>query len=366
MLSERRYDVDALRCIALFLLIFYHLAIAFTSLGKWIFFIPNNELMEGFFNIFNLLSIWRLPLLFLISGIALRFSYQNRTKSKMLKERGKVLGIPYLFGVVTFVPVYIAISSFFFYKGIDIEGLVESYVYSIFFGGHLWFLINILIYSLISIPIINILSNKKRQSKLISNLIRTRIGIFIFALPVMLEGHLLDIVGYDENIGYGTDYSAYSNTDHGLLLGFIWFVIGIVLASQGNVFWESNYKNINLHLVIGLSCSVFRIMSGFSDISNKLIAFESFNYIFVLLGLGARYLNKNSSQLKYYKEALFPVYIVHLPVQMGLMYFFSKLGIPPLIKFLIVLFLVFFLSLTIYHGIKNIRILRPLFGLRNN
>ena len=42
-----------------------------------------------------------------------------------------------------------------------------------------------------------------------------------------------------------------------------------------------------------------------------------------MLGLGAVYLNKDSPQLTYYKTAVYPVYIVHLPVQMGLMYYFA-------------------------------------------
>ena len=85
----------------------------------------------------------------------------------------------------------------------------------------------------------------------------------------------------------------------------------------------------------------------------------------MLLILGAKYLNKDSSQLQYYKQAIFPVYIVHMPVQMGVMYIFSDINLPFLIKFPLVLFLLCFLSLTIYHGVKNIKFLRPLFGLPN-
>ena len=98
---------------------------------------------------------------------------------------------------------------------------------------------------------------------------------------------------------------------------------------------------------------------------NRLIAFESFNFIFALLGIAAVYLNKDSPQLTYYKTAVYPVYIVHLPVQMAVMYFFAGSNIHPIIKFPIALFLICFLSLTIYHAVKNIKLLRPLFGLRN-
>ena len=100
-------------------------------------------------------------------------------------------------------------------------------------------------------------------------------------------------------------------------------------------------------------------------LDNRLIAFESFNFIFALLGLAAVYLNKDSPQLTYYKTAVYPVYIAHYPVQMGVMHFFAGINIHPIIKFPIALFLICFLSLTIYHAIKNIKPLRPLFGLRN-
>ena len=57
-----------------------------------------------------------------------------------------------------------------------------------------------------------------------------------------------------------------------------------------------------------------------------------------MLGLGAVYLNKDTPQLTYYKTAVYPVYIVHLPVQMAVMYFFAGINFHPIIKFPIVLF----------------------------
>jgi len=105
---------------------------------------------------------------------------------------------------------------------------------------------------------------------------------------------------------------------------------------------------------------------GGNALDNRLIAFESFNFIFFMLGLGATYLNKSSPQLTYYKTAVYPVYIVHLPVQMALMTYFADVNISLIIKVPLLLFLIIFVSLAIYHAIKNIKLLRPLFGLRSN
>ena len=364
MLDKRRYDIDALRSIALFLLIFYHLAVSFTSVAKWILFVPNNKPIDNLWGLLNIFNIWRIPLLFIIAGIALRFSFQNRGISDLFKERLKRLGIPYLFGSITFVPLSLIISAQFIYGDLNMDDTVGIVITSFFTGGYLWFLINILIYCFFLIPIINFLSNKKQGFKFLDSILNLRGGVLIFSIPIVLEGHLLDLTAFNQEIDYGNGYAEYYGTNHGLLLGFLWFFTGIVLTSQGDKFWDYNYKNISTHTLIGIPLLVNRFINEF-EVVNKLIALESFNFIFLILGIGAKYLNKDSSQLQYYKQAIFPVYIVHMPVQMGVMYIFSDINLPFLIKFPLVLFLLCFLSLTIYHGVKNIKVLRPLFGLPN-
>ena len=356
MLNKRRYDIDALRSIAMFLLIFYHLGLSFTSFAPYILFVQNKIVADNIWILLSLLNTWRIPLVFLLAGIALRLSFQKRTRSEIIKERLKTLGLPYIFGAFTFGAASLALTSTYY------EGWSDEYLffgaYAIFDGIHLWFLKNIFTYSLLLVPLLNFISNKDSKENIISKLLDRPGGIFVFSLPVILEGHLLN----------GTDYASYANTDHGFYLGFIWFFLGITLVSQGDSFWDSNRKNWKIHLVLGLGLYFYRFINEFeggSALDNRLIAFESFNFIFLMLGLGATYLNKDSPQLTYYKTAVYPVYIVHLPVQMALMSYFADVNLHPVIKFPLILFLIIFVSLTIYHAIKNIKLLRPLFGLRS-
>ena len=356
MPSQRRYDIDALRSIAMFLLIFYHLGISFTSIAPYIAFVQNKRVTDSLWIILSFLNTWRIPLVFLIAGIALRLSFQKRGKSQILKERLKMLGLPYIFGSLTFGAASVAIAATYY------EGWSDEYLWigmsTIFDGVHLWFLKNILFYCLVLIPLLNLISNKDSKVNIISKLLDKPAGVFVFSIPVILEGHLFNNI----------DYGYYANTSHGFVLGFIWFFMGIVLVSQGDSFWNSNKRNWKIHLFLGFSLYFYRLINSFESglaLDNRLIAFESFNFILAMLGLGATYLNKNSPQLTYYKTAVYPVYIVHLPVQMALMSYFAGVNIHPIIKFPLVLFLIVFLSLTIYHAIKNIKFLRPLFGLRN-
>ena len=365
-MNQRRYDIDALRSIAMFLLIFYHLAISFTSVAPYIAFVQNKRFNDGVWDLLSVMNSWRIPIVFLISGIALRLSLQRRTKIEMLKERIKILIVPYIFGTVIFGAASLAIA-FTFYEGWSNEYLWLGVV-TIFDGVHLWFLKNIFIYCLILIPLLNLISNKANKETIFSKILNIPGGVFVFSIPVILEGHLLNATAYSEAVNYGRSYQEYANTSHGFLLGFIWFFLGALLVSQGEYFWESNKRNWKTHLLFGFAFYFYRFINNFEggfSLDNRLIAFESFNFVFLMLGLGAVYLNKDSPQLTYYKTAVYPVYIVHLPVQMAVMYFFAGINIHPIIKFPIALFLICFLSLTIYHAIKNIKPLRPLFGLRN-
>ena len=350
----------------MFLLIFYHLGISFTSVAPYIAFVQNKRFNDGIWYLLSVMNSWRIPLVFLISGIALRLAFQRRTKIEMFKERTKILIVPYIFGSVTFGAASLAIA-FTYYEGWSDEYL-WLWVITIFDGIHLWFLKNIFIYCLILIPFLNLISNKTAKETIFSKILNMPGGVFLFSIPVILEGHLLNANAYSEVVNYGRSYQEYANTSHGFLLGFIWFFLGVLLVSQGEVFWESNKRNWKRHLFVGFACYFYRFFNNFEDgfsLDNRLISFESFNFIFLMLGLGAVYLNKDSPQLTYYKTAVFPVYIVHLPVQMAVMYYFAGINIHPIIKFPIALFLICFLSLTIYHAIKNIKPLRPLFGLRN-
>ena len=361
MLDKRRYDIDALRSIALFLLIIYHLGLSFTSVAPYILFVQNKKVTDEIWPLLNLMNTWRIPLVFLIAGIALRLSFQKRKKLEILKERGKIIGLPWIFGTLFFASSSAFITGKYFKFDINfIEAILLAFEYN---GLHLWFLVNLIIYCLLIVPVLNLFSTKNFFSKILNK----PGGIFVFAIPIVAEGDYLNSQRFYTET-YGDYYNEYANTDHGLLLGFLWFLIGIILTSQEESFWESNKRNWRIHLFFATGSYLYRLFNNFENgyaLDNRLLAFESFNFIFLLLGLAAVYLNNDSPQLTYYRTAVYPLYIVHLPVQMSLMYFFSEINIHPIVKFPLVLFLICFLSLTIYHSIKNIKVLRPLFGLRN-
>ena len=89
------------------------------------------------------------------------------------------------------------------------------------------------------------------------------------------------------------------------------------------------------------------------------------NWMFAILGYGSVYLNKPSQMLSYLNKAVYPAYIVHMPVQFFLSYCLMPLALPALVKLVMLLMATFSLSLLLYELlIKRMRWIRPLFGMK--
>ena len=109
--SVRRYDLDWLRVIAFFLLIYYHTAILFTPGG--IPMIQNSDTSELLSLLADFLHEFRLALLFLISGVGIAFARRRRSEREFLKERSVRLLVPMIFGIAVIVPPMIYLEKLF-------------------------------------------------------------------------------------------------------------------------------------------------------------------------------------------------------------------------------------------------------------
>jgi hypothetical protein len=84
-----------------------------------------------------------------------------------------------------------------------------------------------------------------------------------------------------------------------------------------------------------------------------------------MVGFASIYLNRPSRSLTYLSTAVYPVYILHLPVQFAVAYFLIPTSLPAYIKLAILLVGTFGISLLIYElPLKRAKWLRPLFGMK--
>ena len=182
--STRRHDVDWLRTIALGLLIIYHANISFQPWGSFIGFPQNDETLEVTWLFMGMLNVWRIPILFVISGMGVRFAMERRDWKQLLKDRTVRILIPFVFGILTIVPAYIYIILEFY--NLPPEYKIEM--------GHLWFLANIFAYVLLLMPILYYLKNRPNNIVLrgLAKMLNWPLLIILVAVPLMLEAWLVN------------------------------------------------------------------------------------------------------------------------------------------------------------------------------
>ena len=346
--SQRRYDIDWLRTLALALLIIYHTTISFQPWASFIGFPQNDDTLELLWVFMALLNVWRIPILFLISGMGVRFAMERRDWKALLKDRTIRILLPLVFGMFFIVPTFI----YFILKH---YGQTPQYAPAL---GHLWFLANIYAYVLLLLPIFFYLKNHPNNFVLraLSALFRKPFMILLVALPVMLEAWLVD----------PEIFSAYAETTHGFWLGMICFFLGFLFITLKDVFWTAVSRIRWLALGIAFPLYLLRfLIFQFEGAPNMLIALESMCWMLAVVGFGSLYLNKPSKSLSYFSGAVYPVYIIHMTVLFALLNVILPLDLPALVKFASLLAGTFGISLFLYEFVlKRIKWIRPLFGMK--
>jgi peptidoglycan/LPS O-acetylase OafA/YrhL len=347
MTTNRRYDIDWLRVIAIGLLLIYHISIVFQPWAMFIGFIRSDNSIESLWTPMTMLNVWRIPLLFYVSGMGLYFAMKKRTWKTLILERSKRILLPYVFGFLAICPLHM----FIFQKYYDMP---LSYFPS---SSHLWFLSNIFIYVILLSPVFFYLKKQDdgKFKKVISKVMAYAIGPLAMSVFFMLE------VG----IVQPQLFELYAQTWHGFFNGLLAFFFGFLFVYSGEAFWQtvSNWK----WLYVGIAAVLYALrLSGFESIASMYItAFESNCWIFGIFGLGFHYLNKPSALLRYLSQAAYPVYIIHMFVLFAGVQIILPLQIHPMSKFIGITIFTFVVCFFIYEFmLRRIRILRPFFGLK--
>jgi len=104
-LSERRYDLDWLRVCGVFLLVPFHAALIFVLDPKSIMYIKDAVNSPALDQAAGFIHLWHMPLLFAISGASTYHALGFRSASAYARERFLRLLLPFLFGLLTYIPL---------------------------------------------------------------------------------------------------------------------------------------------------------------------------------------------------------------------------------------------------------------------
>ena len=151
------------------------------------------------------------------------------------------------------------------------------------------------------------------------------------------------------------------------MLGLVCFFLGFILVSMKNDFWPviKNTRFILLFLA-SIFCMIRLYFALKIDYEGPkfVIGFESMCWMLAIFGYGSIHLNHQSNALKYLKDAVYPIYILHMPLQSFLSYLIMPTNIPLLLKLNILIIGTLSCSIFLYEIIKRIPWIRPIFGLK--
>jgi glucans biosynthesis protein C len=347
--DQRRYDIDWLRVIALIWLLISHTTVVFAPMGKNYGFIQNNVPLDWYTIPVAILSIWRIPLLFFVSGMVVYLSMQKRNMMELIGERTKRILLPLVFGSLLLVPMH----QFIFREYYNLQ---QWYFPNV---AHLWFLAYLYAYILMMAPLFNYLKGNGLSKFIItiSKLATSPFGLILLMTPFILEAIITN----------PANYTSYALTVHGFALGILAFFAGFCLMMTGDIFWASLLRWRWLFLSLALTSFSIRLFVFELNAPNTLIAIESVSWMYAVFGFSYKHFNHKGRYLEYLSQGAYPAYIVHMLFLFIGAYFILPLNIPTEVKFILVTFLTFTGCWLFYEFvIRRVQLIRPIFGMKRN
>jgi len=378
--DSRRYEVDWLRVIAFFILVFFHVAVLFLPDG--VPSISNRDsspllgLVASFFHQF------RLSLLFLIAGIGVGFSIKYKGGSAYFKERSQRLLIPLLFGFTVLVPPMIyyeklynglfAGSFWHFYPKFYTDGVYPAGNLS---WHHFWFIAYLYIMCVMSWPVFQYL---KQQGKAVLDSVTaalsSRFGLYLVVVPLIA----IEILLRPQFPGVRDLLQDWASFTHWWLI----FLIGFCIANHVSLL--DRCKDLRLFsLGVGIISAsllyvLFYDMDGYRfqleyDLSgDNAVRFTIFSvlrmcmvwaWVLTLVGFAVHYLNRPSRLLHYLNGATYPLYCLHLTITVILAYYIMPTQLNVAVKLITITLGTYLLVFMLYElCIRRVAWLRPLFG----
>ncbi len=370
MIQSRRYDLDWLRAIAFFVLIYFHAAIIFIPDGLPM--IQNEQTSAALEWFVNISHQFRLALLFFISGVGVCFARRHKSNKDFVFERSKRLLIPLAFSLAAIVPPMVYLEKMFLgeFTGTLFEFYGALLSHGVYPKGnlswhHMWFIAYLFLFCVLSLPVYPWLEKLKVNLR--------GIKLYLFVLVLFVPEVLLRpfFPGFRDLIH---DWASFG---HWLLI----FWAGYVFAGRDQLLdIAEDLLPASMILVFGVTMLIILLFGriefvpDFSDpwIVPRFMLFSVLRMLMVwsailfLVGLAAKFLRFNHPVLAYINEAVYPLFILHLTTITLLGYWLVDTEYSIFSKYMMITTGTLVSNLACYHFlIRPFNFVRVLFGVKS-
>jgi peptidoglycan/LPS O-acetylase OafA/YrhL len=371
---ERKHYIDWLRVLAVLLLFPFHTLRVFNADDPW--YVKADHLSMAVSAVLGFISVWHMPLLFVLAGASTYFALGKRSSHRYIGERLTRLGVPFLFGLLVLIPPQTWCGGRF---NSDYTGSYWHYIvsgdflqmnikdggdyYGGFGIGHLWFIMVLLVVAVVALPLLRWgrggRSGGGRGAAFLQGFSRRLAhpaGWLLAALLLFVGEAMPDPTGLQP------------------FYFLVFFVLGFAVVADG-AFIKSAERYRWAALSLGTALSVWWVVSGSLRESLPDPSWQRSGLVFLgmvaswlvivgLLGLGKRYLDRTSPALAYLGEASYPVYILHQTVIVILAFYIVGWAIPEALQWILLLAVSVAGTFALYEGVRRWSVTRFLFGMR--
>jgi len=375
--ASRRADLDWVRVGAFFLLIFYHVGMAFVT---WDWHVKTARPSMFLQPAMVLLNPWRLSLLFFVSGCATRFMAVRLPPWRLAWQRLGRLGIPLLFGMLVVVPPqswvqvrehgyrigYLAFYARYLRADqsfCDAHGCLILPTWN-----HLWFVAYLLVYTLALMAVTAAVPRRlaARIGRAVPAL--TGAGALVWPALWLVLARFLLMPYFDETHALVGDWYAHS------VYAFV-FLLGYAVARSAP-FWDTlvrlRWRTLGVAVPAALAWSVYAYFYEGDAIPPDALRWtmrcvygiDQWTCIAAILGFARAHLHRGSRTLDYLTQGVFPFYIAHQTIIVLLEFYLKRLGWPQWAEGCVLIAATAAGCLLTYEIVRRVFWLRPLFGLR--
>jgi len=372
---SRRNDLDWLRIILFGLLIIHHVGMFYVS--NWGWHAKSQYRAEWLESILLIVEPWRMPAIWLISGVAIRFLLAKVSILRFVSLRSLRLLLPLLIGVLVVVPPQLFIEmtakgeiamSYWQFMGhffSSYSDIFENYQYGIWPHidvNHLWYLRSLWFYSLYLVLLLPLLNSVWVTWAI--DWLSNRHGLFLILLMIAIV--LVIQLNWEMN---RTRYP----------IGFTFLLLGYLLGWHQGL-WQklsSSLKPLAVSFLLGSAIFITLYNVVWLDVIKgqtqseamqliTMVAYSTMRIIGValVLSLTYRFLNKRSKHLGYFSDAVYPFYIFHQSLILVIGYYLTQLNLGPVVEGVAVTLSTILGCWILFEVVRRVELLRPCFGLK--
>ena len=384
--TQRRLDIDWLRIFATYMLFVFHGSMMFSPAP--FFHIRNDEVSMVMVVISGFISLWHMPLFFLLAGWSVFGSIAGRGAGGFVGERFRKLAIPLVAGSITIGPV---LKYFELAGGLDLNHLglrvradLQDSFHSVipsgfdvapafsesffeflptfftdplrFTWGHLWFIAYLFVFSVVLAPLFLLVVRARRNPESVATTWVYVPLIPLIAAQVFLRPYwpgLQNLYNDWANVAfYGT-----------------FFFLGFLLA-RFPAYETALHREARRAASIALATMLLLLLAVVGVLKSEPVilagtAVAGWCAVVAILGFAHVKWNHENALFRYPRESAFPVYIFHQPalVLIGYVVIHTELGIAA--KYILTLAVAVPATLAFYHFVlRRSRTLGFLYGLK--